>query len=81
MGNAGSRHFGSSSFTQKSSLPISCHGLFHKVGKGHTSIPVPLHHQTAALVTKVIIKICNTFGVPSILHSDQGHNFESDILR
>ena len=38
---------------------------------------VPLQNQTAATVTQAIIKICSTFCIPSILHSDQGHNFES----
>ena len=41
---------------------------------------IPLHDQTAASITKAIIKICSSFGVPSILHSDQGRNFESDML-
>lgn len=40
-----------------------------------------LHDQTAAWVTKVIIKICSTFGVPSILHSNQGYNFGSHVLQ
>ena len=38
------------------------------------------HDQTAASITKVITKICSTFGIPSILHSDQGRNFESHML-
>ena len=38
---------------------------------------IPLHDQTAVSKAKAIIKICSTFGVPSILHSDQGCNFES----
>ena len=41
---------------------------------------IPLHDQTAASITKAIIKICSSFGVPSILHSDQGRNFESHML-
>ena len=41
---------------------------------------IPLHDQTAASITKAIIKICSTFGVLSILHSDQGRNFESHML-
>ena len=41
---------------------------------------IPLHDQTAASITEAIIKICSSFGVPSILHSDQGRNFESDML-
>ena len=42
---------------------------------------IPLQDQTAASVTQTIIKICSTFGVPSILHSDQGRNFESHMLQ
>jgi len=42
---------------------------------------IPLCDQTAASMTKAIIKICDTFvGVLSILHSDQGCNFESQIF-
>ena len=41
---------------------------------------IPLRDQTAASITEAIIKICSSFGVPSILHSDQGRNFESDML-
>ena len=41
---------------------------------------VLLHDQTTALITKAITKICSTFGIPSILHSDQGRNFESHML-
>ena len=41
---------------------------------------IPLRDQTAASITKAPIKICSSFGVPSILHSDQGRNFESEML-
>ena len=41
---------------------------------------IPLHDLTAASITKAIIKICSTFGVPSILHSNQGRDFESHML-
>ena len=37
---------------------------------------IPLRDQTAAPITKAIIKICSSFGIPSILHSDQGRIFE-----
>ena len=42
---------------------------------------IPLYDQPVTSVTKAIIKICCTFGVPSILHSDQGRNFESHMLQ
>ena len=38
---------------------------------------VPLRDQTAA---EAVIKICCSFGVPDILHSDQGRNFESHLF-
>ena len=41
---------------------------------------IPLRDQTATSITEAIIKICSSFGVSSILHSDQGHNFKSDML-
>ena len=41
---------------------------------------IPLRDQTTASITKAIIQICCSFGVPSILHSDQGRNFESEML-
>ena len=42
---------------------------------------VPIPDQTAAQITKELVKVFTTLGVPNILHSDQGHNFESAILR
>jgi len=41
---------------------------------------IPLPDQTAARITGELIKIFSTFGHPEILHSDQGHNFESSLL-
>ena len=41
---------------------------------------VPLPDQTAARITGELIKVFSIFGHPEILHSDQGHNFESSIL-
>ena len=32
----------------------------------------PLKDQTAASIPQVVIKICCSFGIPDILHSDQG---------
>ena len=42
---------------------------------------MPLQDQTADRITKELTKVFTTFGVPDILHSDQGRNFESAILR
>ena len=41
---------------------------------------VPLKDQTAASISQAVIKICCSFGIPDILHSDQGRNFESCLF-
>ena len=47
--------------------------------KWATAIPLP--DQTAVRITAELVKLFSMFGVPEILHSDQGRNFESTILR
>ena len=47
--------------------------------KWATAIPIP--DQTAASITTELIKLFSIFGVPAVVHSDQGRNFESSILR
>ena len=42
---------------------------------------IPMKDQTASRITNKIVKVCSLFGIPKILHSDQGRNFESTILR
>ena len=42
---------------------------------------IPLPDQTASRITKELVKVFTRYGLPSILHSDQGANFESTILR
>ena len=42
---------------------------------------IPIPDQTAERVTKEFIKVFSRFGIPDVLHSDQGKNFESTILR
>ena len=37
--------------------------------------------QTAQQIIKELIKVFSCYGIPDILHSDQGKNFESAILR
>ena len=37
--------------------------------------------QKAQRITKELVKVFATFGLPQILHSDQGRNFESTILK
>ena len=42
---------------------------------------IPLPDQKAARITRELIKIFSVLGIPNIVHSDQGTNFESTILR
>ena len=42
---------------------------------------VPLPDQKATSITKAVIKLCSSFGVPDVIHSDQGRNFESLLFR
>ena len=42
---------------------------------------IPLPNQSADLITSEIIKLFSVFGIPDILHSDQGRNFESALFR
>ena len=41
---------------------------------------IPIPNQTAARITTELIKVFSRYGIPDILHSDQGRNFESTIL-
>ena len=41
---------------------------------------IPIPNQTAARITAELIKVFSRYGIPDILHSDQGRNFESTIL-
>ena len=42
---------------------------------------VPLPDQTAERIIRALIDIFSCFGIPAILHSDQGRKFESTILK
>ena len=46
------------------------------MGRSHT-----IHNQTAVTITKELITVFCCYGIPDILHSDQGRNLESTILR
>ena len=39
-----------------------------------------LPNQKAVTTTKALINLFSTMGLPDIVHSDQGQNFESTIL-
>ncbi len=41
---------------------------------------IPMPDQTAVQITAELVKLCSSFGLLDILHSDQGANFESTIL-
>ena len=41
---------------------------------------IPIPNQTAERITKELIKVFSHYGIPNILHLDQGRNFESTIL-
>ena len=40
---------------------------------------IPLSNQKASTITSALIKLFSTVGMPEIVHSDQGQNFESMI--
>ena len=42
---------------------------------------VPIPNQTATRITSELVKLFSAFGLPNILHSDQGRNFESTLLK
>ena len=42
---------------------------------------IALKDQTAVTITKELIVVFGRFGMPQFLHSDQGRNFESTLLR
>ena len=42
---------------------------------------IPLHDQTALSVTTALVNVFSRFGIPDIVHSDQGRNFESTLLK
>ena len=41
---------------------------------------IPIPNQTAKRITTKLVNIFSRYGLPNILHSDQGRNFESTIL-
>eukprot|EP00731_Ephydatia_muelleri_P002325 Em0001g2325a len=42
---------------------------------------IPMPNQTAEYIAGILIDLFSRFGIPGILHSDQGANFESTMIR
>ena len=42
---------------------------------------IPLPNQSASTITATLIKLFSQMRMPDIVHADQGHNFESAILK
>ncbi len=42
---------------------------------------IPLQNQTAKVISNELIHLFSVFGIPKIIHSDQGRKFESSMLR
>ena len=41
---------------------------------------MPLPDQKATSITKAIIELCSSYGIPDVIHSHQGRNFGSCLL-
>ena len=41
---------------------------------------IPLPDQTAKRISSELVKWFSIYGLPQVLHSDQGHNFESALI-
>ena len=42
---------------------------------------IPLPNQKAITITKALVNLFATTGIPQIVHSDQGQNFESTVFK
>ena len=42
---------------------------------------IPMANQTASTITRELVKVFSNYGLPEILHMDQGRNFESSLLQ
>ena len=42
---------------------------------------ISMANQTATTITRELVKVFSNYGLPEILHSDQGRNFESSLLQ
>ena len=42
---------------------------------------IPMVDQTAATITNALVKLCSVFGLPEVIHSDQGRAFESMLMK
>ena len=42
---------------------------------------IPLQNQRAVTISAEMVKVFRTYGIPDIVHSDQGQNFESTVFQ
>jgi len=59
---------------QVSKLPSPTHVPLQNISIGN-----PLCDQTAISVSDTIVKLCSNFGIPTVIHSEQGRNFENSL--
>ena len=50
----------------------------YKMGRCHSG---PLPNQSASTITSALLKLFSQMRMPDIIHSDQGRNFESALLK
>ena len=67
------------------SVPTSCNGnkclLVIQDYFTKWADAIPLSNQKAVTITNALIHLFATMGLPDIVHSDQGQNFESTVLK
>ena len=44
-------------------------------------VAIPMKDQTANMIVQALVSTFSNYGIPSVLHSDQGTNFESTVLK
>ena len=64
-------------FPHRTTVTATC--LSYKITKWVEAVPLP--DQTRDRITNVLVQVFSTFGMPEVLHSDQGKNFESTLLQ
>ena len=75
VGNSCCGHTATAPVQSAQQVPLSWQDYFTKWAEA-----VPLPDQTVESITRELVSIFNHFGLPNILLSDQGANFESTML-